>query len=142
MIRTAAIAAALAVAMTATPAFAEFPREGVAEVANGTADPFVGTWWIGFPEGDGMINGDPVVTCDDPVELRAADNGDLIYVSPNGQEVTFELTEFAGRTSWIPEFGNSALAVWTSPDEFFSYTVRLQTGAADWDDPRVYRRCG
>jgi len=139
MLRQTVLAAALV--SLAIPALADFPREGVADVPNGIADPFVGTWCIGFPEGEGMINGDPLVTCDDPVELKAAENGDLVYVSPTGQEVTFGLEAFAGRTSWIPEYGNSALAVWTSPDAFFSHTVHLQTGKANWDDPRVYRRC-
>ncbi|MBU1305278.1 MAG: hypothetical protein KKF33_07135 [Alphaproteobacteria bacterium] len=133
-------AALLALALS-LPAHAEFPREGVPSVANGQSSPFVGAWSIGFPEGDGMINGAPPVSCEAPVMLQADGEYDLVYVSPGGQEVAFALMEFSGRTTWLPAEGESLIAVWTGPDEFFSYTVELTTGRARWDDPRVYRRC-
>lgn len=123
------------------PSHAQFPREGVADIPNGQPSAFAGAWAIGFPEGDGMINGDPPVTCEAPVLLQPAGEQSLVYVSSTGQNVAFELTEFSGRTVWFPATGSSLIAVWTNPDEFFSYTVGLATGRARWDDPRVYRRC-
>ncbi|RUT34836.1 hypothetical protein EMQ25_02435 [Arsenicitalea aurantiaca] len=122
-------------------ALAEFPREGVPEVPNGVPAPFVGAWQIGFPEGEGMINGEPIVVCGDPVRLRADGDTHIIYASPTGQETRFELMAFSGRTSWLPEGGESTLAVFTGPDSFFTYTVDLMTGRARWDDPRVFTRC-
>lgn len=124
-----------------TPSYAQFPREGVAEVPNGQSLPFAGAWAVGFPEGDGMINGDPPVTCEAPVLLQPAGEHGLVYVSPAGQEVAFELSEFSGRTAWFPAAGSSTIIVWVGPNEFFSYTVDLPTGRARWDDPLVYRRC-
>ena len=123
------------------PSYAQFRREGVAEIPNGQSSAFAGAWEIGFPEGDGMINGDPPVTCEAPVLLQPAGEQSLVYVSSTGQKVAFELTEFSGRTVWFPATGSSLIAVWTNPDEFFSYSVDLSTGRARWDDPRVYRRC-
>ncbi len=96
---------------------------------------------MGFPEGEGMINGAPKVTCDDPVRLQPSSQYELRYVSPTGQEVTFELTEFSGRTTWFPPMGESTIVVWISADEFFSYSVDPTNGQARWDDPLVYRRC-
>ncbi len=123
------------------PAQAQFAREGIAEIPNGVSAPFAGAWSIGFPEGDGMINGDPLVSCDQPVQLRPGGENDLVYVEPNGNEIQFDLTAFSGRTTWFPPAGESLLAVWTSADEFFSYSVELTNGRARWDDPHVYRRC-
>ncbi|WP_439815578.1 hypothetical protein [Zavarzinia sp. CC-PAN008] len=130
----------LTLAAGAGPALAEFPRQGVEGIPNGIAAPFVGHWSVGFPEGDGMINGQPVADCAKPVVLREGDGGSLVYESPKGGSTRFELNAFAGRTSWIPQGGESMLAVWTTPDEFYSYTVAL-TGSARWNDPRVFRRC-
>ncbi|MEM5500394.1 hypothetical protein WNY59_02205 [Ahrensia kielensis] len=123
------------------PAYAQFPREGVAEISNGQSSAFVGAWAIGFPEGEGMINGEPPVSCETPVLLQSDGEHKLVYVSPTGQKVAFDLTEFSGRTVWFPANGSSMIAVWISSDEFFSYTVDLATGRANWNDPRVYRRC-
>tara|TARA_R110002126_G_scaffold76017_13_gene189902 strand:- start:802 stop:1122 length:321 start_codon:yes stop_codon:yes gene_type:complete len=103
--------------------------------------PFAGRWSVGFPEGDGMINGEPLVTCDRPVQLLAVGKNALSYIAPNGNEILFELTAFSGRTAWFPPAGESLVAVWTSPDEFFSYSVALTNGRARWDEPHVYRRC-
>ncbi|WP_127142555.1 hypothetical protein [Pelagibacterium montanilacus] len=138
----AAIAAATVLATAlAGPAQAQFPREGVAGIENGVSTTFAGKWWIGFPEGEGIIVGAPVVSCEDPVALAAPSAGVLVYHSPTGAQVSFEVFEFSGRTTWMPESGESILAVWTGPDEFFSYRVDAMSGSALWDDPRVYRRC-
>lgn len=141
MSRYLSIAVLVLLSLT-VPSHAQFPRQGVAEIPNGQPSAFAGAWAIGFPEGDGMINGDPPVTCEAPVLLQADGERRLVYVSPAGKEIVFELTEFSGRTVWFPASGGlSMLAVWTSPEEFFSYSVDLSTGRARWDDPRVYRRC-
>lgn len=118
-----------------------YPREGVDGIPNGVADPFVGAWSLGFPEGDGAIVSERLVECDAPVRLEDGGEGTLLYLSPQGSEAGFELTEFAGRTTWLPEQGESILAVWTGPDEFFVYMVDIATGKARWDSPQVYRRC-
>jgi len=123
------------------PKALEFPREGVPEIPNGTAAPFAGRWWLGFPEGAGTINGEPVVNCGSAVELRPNGEDKLVYRSPSGIEARFELMSFAGRTTWLPEWGESSIAVWTTSDEFFVYSVDLATGKARWDSPTVFRRC-
>ncbi|WP_323013287.1 hypothetical protein [Devosia sp.] len=120
---------------------ASFPREGNVDIPNGVAAPFAGSWWIGFPEGEGMINGEPIVTCAAPVELSAESPEMLRYTSPRGTQTSFELFEFSGRTTWFVEGGESTIAVWVSADEFFAYSVDLLTGKARWDSPIVYRRC-
>lgn len=120
---------------------ASYPREGIAGIPNGTAAPFVGAWSLGFPEGEGVIASGRLVECDAPVQLEDGGEGTLIYLSPKGSEVTFDLTEFAGRTTWLPEQGESILAVWTGADEFYTYSVDLATGKARWDSPQVFRRC-
>lgn len=119
----------------------EFPRQGIAEIANGVSEPLAGTWSVGFPEGEGMINGSPIATCAAPVALAGADSSTLTYLSPTGDEVAFELSEFSGRTTWFPAVGESFVAVWISVDEFYLYSVDLVTGRARWDNPHAYRRC-
>lgn len=131
----------LLVLIMKAPAYAQFPRQGVAGITNGQSSPFAGAWEVGFPEGEGMINGSPPVTCQAPVLLQPAGDQDLVYVSPKGQTVDFELSAFSERTVWLPAAGSSIVIVWVSLDEFFSYTVDLATGRAGWEDPRVYRRC-
>lgn len=123
------------------PQAQDFPREGNPAIVNGIAEPFSGRWWIGFPEGEGMINGQPVVDCDAAVELAPEGEGNLLYRSATGSEVIFELLEFSGRTTWLPEFGESTIVVWITEDEFFAYSVDLATGRARWDNPLAYRRC-
>ena len=136
------LAAFCGVLAVVSPAGAmDFPREGIAAIPNGVVAPFAGQWSIGYPEGDGMINGDPKVACSAPVELVADGDARLVYRSPTGAEVGFDLMEFSGRTSWLPEQGESIIAVWTSADEFFAYSVDMGTGKARWNDPSVYRRC-
>ncbi len=132
---------AVGLVVLASTAHAQFPRKGVDNIPNGVAAPFVGRWSIDFPEGDGMINGKPVVDCQRPVELKAVGQSGLIYRSSEGKEISFELSAFEGRTTWMPEQGASILAVWTEADAFFSYTVDPMTGRAGWNDPRVFRRC-
>lgn len=119
----------------------DFPREGIAEVPNGVPEPFVGLWSVGFPEGEGMINGAPIATCAAPVALNGSGNGTLTYLSPTGDEVAFELSAFSSRTTWLPAMGESLVAVWISIDEFYLYSVDLTTGRARWDNPHAYRRC-
>ncbi len=140
MFRTTLAATAL-LASTLAPAFADFPREGVAGIPNGVSTPFEGAWQMGFPDGEDVIVSELVVTCDAPAVIRGDGEQAIVYRSPQGSEARFELTEFSNRTSWLPEAGESMLAVWTSADEFFSYRVDAATGKAAWDDPRVYRRC-
>jgi hypothetical protein len=123
------------------PAQAQFPREGIVEIPNGVSAPFAGSWAVGFPAGKGMINGEPLVSCDQPVRLQPAGEHALSYLAPNGSEILFELTAFSGRTTWFPPAGESIIAVWTSSEEFFTYSVTLTNGRARWDDPHVYRRC-
>ncbi|ODT82516.1 MAG: hypothetical protein ABS76_07825 [Pelagibacterium sp. SCN 64-44] len=119
----------------------DFPREGHTDIPNGVAAPFAGRWWIGFPEGEGMINGEPVVSCSSAVELVPQEHEKLLYRSSRGVKVLFELLEFSGRTTWLPESGESIIAVWVNEGEFFAYSVDLTTGKARWADPTVYRRC-
>ncbi len=123
------------------PKALDFPREGVPEIPNGVAAPFAGRWWLGFPEGAGTINGEPVVNCASAVELRPNGEDRLVYRSSSGIESEFELMSFSGRTTWLPEWGESSIAVWTNSDEFFIYSVDLTTGKARWDNPTVFRRC-
>ena len=128
------------ITLGSAPAFAQpFPRTGAADVPNGLAAPFVGRWSVGFPEGEGMINGKPVATCDEPIVLSAGAETVLIYKSPRGS-TTLKLAAFAGRTSWLSQ-GPSTLAVWTDRSTFYTYRVDPMTGRANWSDPRVYRRC-
>lgn len=132
----------LAIIMLApAPEAMEFPREGVPEIPNGLAEPFSGRWWLGFPEGTGTINGEPVVDCSSAVELTANGADKLSYKSSSGIETEFELMSFSGRTTWLPEWGESSIAVWVSKDEFFVYSVDLATGKARWGNPMVFRRC-
>ena len=119
----------------------EFPRQGIADITNGVSEPFAGTWSVGFPEGEGMINGASIATCAAPVALAGAESGTLTYLSPTGDEVAFQLSEFSGRTTWFPAVGESLVAVWISADEFYLYSVDLGTGQARWDNPHAYRRC-
>lgn len=139
MIRLATAAALLA--CLAVPALADFPREGVPEIPNGVSAPFVGSWQVGFPEGEGVFVSETIVDCAAPVVLDADGDGILVYRAAGGGESRFELMEFSGRTSWLPEAGESVIAVWTGADEFYAYTVDMATGSARWDDPRVYSRC-
>lgn len=132
----------LAVVMLApAPDALEFPREGVPEIPNGVAEPFTGRWWLGFPEGAGAINGEPVVDCSSAVVLTPMGPDKLLYRSASGIESEFELMSFADRTTWLPQWGESSIAVWTNKDEFFVYSVSLTTGKARWDNPMVFRRC-
>lgn len=130
-----------AMALLSTAVAMDFPREGTTDIPNGIAAPFAGTWWVGYPEGEGVINGAPKVACSAPVELVPEGEARLVYLAPNGNQLTFELMEFSGRTTWLPEQGESILAVWINADEFFTYSVDLGTGKARWNDPSVYRRC-
>lgn len=130
-----------ALALASSAAAMDFPREGTPDIPDGVAAPFAGQWWIGYPEGEGMINGEPKVDCSAPVELAAEGEAALRYSAPNGNELVFELMAFSGRTTWLPEQGESIIAVWINADEFFTYSVDLGTGKARWNDPSVYRRC-
>ena len=79
--------------------------------------------------------------CSAAVELIPEGETALVYRSPAGRQVQFELLEFSGRTTWLPEYGESTIAVWINSDEFFAYSVDMSTGKARWDNPLVYRRC-
>lgn len=132
----------LAVMGTLSPALAlEFPREGVAEVPNGVAAPFAGTWWVGSPQEEGKINGAPTVNCDAPVELVPKGENDLLFRAHGAAEVAFELLEFSGRTTWLPKDGASTIVVWVDTNEFFAYSTDIASGKARWEDPSVFRRC-
>lgn len=123
------------------PRAVDFPREGNPAIANGVAEPFAGRWKLGWPEGEGMINGEPDVSCSAPIELVPLENENLLHRSPSGAEVQFELLEFSGRTTWLPQWGESTIAVWIDDNEFFAYSVDIATGKARWDNPMAYRRC-
>ena len=128
-------------ALLLTPgiAYAEFPREGIPEVSNGQAQPFVGRWEMGFPLTEDTIYAETLVDCADPVVIEATADAAIHYRSSGGEAV-FELGEFSGRTPWFPVAGNSLIAVWVSPDEFYLYTTD-NMGSADWDNPHAFRRC-
>lgn len=129
------------IALMPAPRALEFPREGVPEIPNGVAAPFVGSWWLGFPEGAGAINGEPVADCAAAVQLHANGENRLVYRSASGIQTDFELMSFSGRTTWLPEWGESSIAVWLNEDEFLLYSVEITTGKARWDNPMVFRRC-
>lgn len=123
------------------PQALDFPREGVPDIPNGVAELFAGRWWLGFPEGAGAINGEPIADCGSAVELTPNGSDRLLYRSASGVDYEFELMSFSGRTTWLPKRGESSIAVWTNSDEFFVYSVDLATGKARWDNPTVFRRC-
>ena len=133
-----ALAAALALGGAVLPAN---PRTGIPEVENGVSAPFVGHWRIGFPDGIGVIVNEDVASCEAPVEISAADEITINYASPQGGSTRFELSAFMDRTSWFPDTGASRIAVWTTADSFYLYTVDPLTGVAGWDNPHVFRRC-
>tara|TARA_R110000868_G_scaffold6550_3_gene37023 strand:+ start:11681 stop:12118 length:438 start_codon:yes stop_codon:yes gene_type:complete len=118
------------------------PRTGIAEVENGVAAPFVGSWRVAFPDGEGVIVNEAIASCDAPVEITAPDDATISYASPQGGSTRFELSAFMDRTSWFPDNGASSIAVWTSADSFYLYPVDPMTGSAGWDNPHVYHRCG
>lgn len=140
-VRITILVGALTIMFAAEAAIAQFPREGIAEIPNGVAPPFAGAWSVGFPELEGAINDEPIVTCAEPVRLEPGRNGTLVYHSPTGPSAAFEIFEFSNRTTWMPDNAASSIAVWTSPDSFLLYRTDITTGAAFWDDPRAYRRC-
>jgi hypothetical protein len=76
------------------------------------------------------------------VRIESHDEASITYKPVIGEQVDFALSSFMDRTVWMPELGESTLAVWTAKDEFFAYQVDIQTGRANWEMPLVYRRCG
>lgn len=120
---------------------AELPREGISTIPNGVSEPFVGLWSVGFLEGDGMISGATIASCEAPVALAGTDKGTLAYRAPTGDEVIFALSEFSGRTTWFPALGESLVAVWVGEDEFYLYSINPTTGRGHWNNPHAYRRC-
>ncbi len=121
-------------------AHAEFPRVGVADIPNGVSAPFDGFWAAGIPDANGADGVSPDA-CKNPIQLRANGDHGLVYAAPNRPEIVYELSEFSGRTTWLPIIGESTIAVWISADAFYAYAVGLTDGRARWDDPRLYRRC-
>ncbi len=118
----------------------DFPRESIEGIPLGTAEPFVGAWSVAHPDSPGTIVNEPLVTCADPVTLRSSQDGSILrYASPKGQVVDFEMMEFSGRTTWVPDVMNTSISVWVSPDQFYLYDTDM--GTALWDDPLVYSRC-
>lgn len=119
----------------------EFPREGVTGIPNGVPELFAGLWSVGFPERNNGISPSTITDCAAPVELSGTMSGMLTYLSPTGDRVEFQVAEFAGRTTWFPEKGESLVAVWINNDEFYLYSVDQVSGRAGWDSPHAYRRC-
>lgn len=119
----------------------EYPRASIADVPNGQASTFVGAWSTHHPSGNGNAGSGPA-TCENPVHIESHEEGSIIYKPVIGEQVYFALSSFMDRTVWMPELGESTLAVWTAKDEFFAYQVDIQTGRAKWETPLVYRRCG
>lgn len=119
----------------------EYPRASIAEVPNGVASTFVGAWSTHHPASAGHSSVGPA-TCENPVRIESHDEASIIYKPVIGEQVDFALSAFMDRTVWMPELGESTLAVWTTEDEFFAYQVDIRTGKAKWETPLVYRRCG
>lgn len=119
----------------------DYPRASIADMPNGVASTFVGEWSIQAPEGKSMSSRG-TTTCKNPVHIKSTDPASINYISTTGTEVEFMLSAFMDRSVWMPELGESTLAVWTAKHEFFAYQVDMRTGKAKWDEPLVYRRCG
>lgn len=139
--RSLLIPALLVTLAVGSSARADFPREGVDDIPNGLSAPFEGSWAVGHPDAKGTMDGPSEEACNSPVQLRANGEHGLVHASTGGPEITYELTAFSGRTTWLPSVGESTIAVWESKDLFYAYSTNLTDGSARWDDPRVYRRC-
>jgi hypothetical protein len=135
------LAFAASIALLSSPAGAEtFPRRGYEGAPNGQSQPFAGRWGMKFPEPEGTIVAATLVSCDDPIRIEAVDDSHIRYLSPRGGPAAiFEVFEFDGRTTWLPDGADSYITVWLDADSFHLHTTAL--GIADWDDPRVMFRC-
>ncbi len=129
---------------TATPAFAQFPQQGVAGMENGVAAPFVGKWRMSYPEDENTISSVELVGCDLPIVIDPLGNSRFRYLSPNNPEdarVEIDLTPFMNRTVWFPSIeGPNYISIWLGPDAFHLHNLS-EMGAADWDNPFLYTRC-
>ena len=137
-------ASGLALTLQAIAAFAQdFPRQSSPSVQDGVAAPFVGQWSVSHPDDDNTIVSTELITCDNPSRIKARGEQQIAISRRDDIEapVVLDLTEFAGRTSWLPvKSGLSALAVWVDENSFYRYEVSAE-GAANWDWPFLYRRC-
>lgn len=136
-----AIALVASLALSTTWATADdFPRRGYEGAPNGQAQPFAGAWSMKFPEPEGTIVSAVIVECDDPIRIEALDASHISYLSPQGGPAAeFEVFEFEGRTTWLPEGAESYITVWLDEDRFHLHTTDM--GRANWDDPRLMVRC-
>jgi hypothetical protein len=136
--------AILVLIATAMPAFAQFPQQGVDGMENGVAAPFVGKWRMSYPEDEDTIVAVELIGCERPIVIDALGNSRFHYLSPNNPEdarVEVDLTPFMNRTVWFPRLGGpNYLSIWLGPDAFHLHNLG-ETGAADWDNPFLYRRC-
>ncbi len=117
----------------------EKPVEAVAET-KGLEAQFLGEWQVAFPEGEGVIVNVPITACDAPLIISSDARDTIIYNSPKGAPVSFELMEFNGRITWMPENGPTSITERKDDGVFWLYGTDGM-GKADWNNPKEYRRC-
>ena len=116
-----------------------WPRESIAAVENGKAEPFVGNWSM-------IVAGRPdttYATCEMPVRIEAASETHIFYSGPKDPEpeAATELVSRNGRTVWLPIAGGPQyFAVWVHPDRFHLYDADVEDDV-DWGEPYDFTRC-
>lgn len=109
----------------------------------GLSAQFVGDWQLARPGGEYVIVNVPIVSCEDPLTIRASGPDKLILKSPKGEPTPFDLSVIKRGIVWSPEDRTQPYSFIMEPksaDRFWSYNVYI--GKADWDNPREYTRCG
>ena len=138
--------AGLMLVLGVTPCLAmapPFPENNITSIADGQAEPFVGTWSLVLPAGRPDEADTVHATCDRPVRIEAADERHIFYIGPYGagDEAATELVSRDGRTWWEPIAGGPhSFAIWTAPDRFHLYDTDVAT-PLEWAQPLVYTRC-
>lgn len=120
----------------------DFPRTGYDGAPNGEAAALAGAWSMGFPEPEGTIVSETIVSCGDPIRIEAVSDVTIALKSPAMAEAAaFEVAELVeGRSTWMPaDNSQTVIAVWLTPDSFHYYVTDM--GRANWDDPRLFKRC-
>lgn len=117
-----------------------WPREGIAEVANGKSAPFVGQWSM-------QQAGQPTstyATCDMPFTIRAVDDNHMVWPGPKDAPDAAAVTALEardGRTIWRPDGdGPGYFSVWVHPDRFHLYDAAVEPDV-DWGEPYAFMRC-